>query len=184
MKTRKFLATFALLAAVMMAATFTACSNEDNPVKPSLDRTEVDTVIWDSTNVIGMKAYRNEVYEKAGIKVKCADCDISWEDYGIEDEPVGLCFFVYQHGGFTFTNTLGKKFTKIELTLTVFDQWDIAAQDDKLGPGWPIGIDGAVKISQTHKVTWTGKAEKVDLLVDDQDNAYAPVSRIVFYLTD
>jgi len=45
MKTKKTLAIFALLAAVMMAATFTACSNEDNSIvdKPTLGT----NVTWD-----------------------------------------------------------------------------------------------------------------------------------------
>lgn len=38
---------FALSATIMMAAMFTACSNDDNPVKPSLDRTDIDT--WDAS---------------------------------------------------------------------------------------------------------------------------------------
>ena len=44
MKTNKI---FSLLAAIMMAAMFTACSNDDNPVKPSLGRTDIDT--WDAS---------------------------------------------------------------------------------------------------------------------------------------
>ncbi len=44
MKTNKI---FSLLTAIMMAATFTACSNDDNPVKPSLGRTDIDT--WDAS---------------------------------------------------------------------------------------------------------------------------------------
>ena len=184
MKTRKFLATFALLAAIMMAATFTACSNDDNPVKPSLHSSELDSVVWDSTNVLGMRAYKNYEYEKAGIKVKCAACEVCWEDYGLEDYPVGIRFQVYEHGGYTFTNTLGKKFTKIDITVIEFDQWDISAQKEKLGTGWPSGVDGIVKMNKTHKVTWTGKDEKVDLLVNEYHNVYGLVSRIVFYLTD
>ena len=44
MKTNKI---FSLLATIRMAAMFTACSNDDNPVKPSLDRTDIDT--WDAS---------------------------------------------------------------------------------------------------------------------------------------
>jgi len=173
------------LAAIMMAATFTACTSEvDNPVKPSLDRTDIDTVVWDSSNVTRMDVDRYEEYEKAGIKVTCAASEVCWEDYGIEDDPVGICFQVFEHGGFTFTNTLGKKFTKIELTLAEAIGWDFAAQNDKLGPGWPTGIDGDLTIFETLKVTWTGKSEKVDLLVNDYHNVYGLVSRIVFYMTD
>jgi len=184
MKTRKTLAIFALLAAVTMAATFTACSNDDNPDKPSLNTSGIDSVIWDSTNVIGMEVYKNYEYEKAGIKVTCAGSEVYWEDYGIEDYPVGIRFQVYEHGGYTFTNTLGKKFTKIELTLIEVNNWDFAASKEKLGTGWPTGIDGDVEIFNTHKVTWKGKAESVDLLVNDYYSVYGLVSRIVFYLTD
>ena len=184
MKTRKTLAIFALLAAVMMAVTFTACSNDDNPVKPSLN-TEIDSVVWDSTNVTGMEVYKNHEYEKDGIKVSCgADCQVSWEDRSIISNPVGIEFSVDENGGFTFTNTLGKKFTKIEFTLTEAAGWDFAVLHEKLGPGWPSGIEASMDIDETLKVTWTGKAEKVDLLVNDRSNVYPLVSRIVFYLTD
>lgn len=182
---RNFKKMFTLLAAVMIAATFAACTSEvDNPVKPSLHSSEIDSVVWDSTNILGMRVYKNYEYEKAGIKVKCAACEVYWEDYGLEDYPVGIRFQVYEHGGYTFTNTLGKKFTKIDITVIEFDQWDIASQEDKLGAGWPSGVDGIVKMNKTHKVTWTGKAETVDLLVNEYHNVYGLVSRIVFYMTD
>ena len=155
-------------------------------IKPIMgdDVTDIDTVVWDSTNVTGMRVYKNYEYEKAGIKVKCAACEVYWEDYGLEDYPVGIRFQVYEHGGYTFTNTLGKKFTKIDITVIEFDQWDISAQKEKLGNGWPSGVDGIVKMNKTHKVTWTGKAETVDLLVNEYHNVYGLVSRIVFYMTD
>ena len=182
MKTNKI---FSLLAAIMMAATFTACSNDDNPVKPSLDRTDIDSVIWDSTNVNDINVYPDEEYEKAGIKVKCAYSRISWKREGTKDDPVvGIYFRVDENGGFTFTNTLGKKFTKIELTLAERNQWDISAQNDKLGPGWPSGYDAFWDIDETLKVTWTGKADSVGLLVNERSAEYALVPRIVFYLTD
>ena len=181
MKTNKI---FSLLAAIMMAATFTACSNDDYPVKPSLNTSDIDSVVWDSTNVTDISVYKNDGYEKAGIKVSCAATGVYWADYSIVSYPSGMEFFVYEGGGFTFTNTLGKKFTKIVFTLTEEPGWDYAAQHDMLGPGWPTGIDGDLEIFNTRKVTWTGKAEKVDLLVNDRNNVYPVVPRIVFYLTD
>ena len=155
-------------------------------IKPIMgdDVTEIDSVVWDCTNVTGMDVDRYEEYEKAGIKVTCAASEVYWADYGIEDDPVGICFQVFEGGGFTFTNTLGKKFTKIEMTLSEAIGWDLAAQNDKLGPGWPTGMGGDVEIFETLKVTWTGKAEKVDLLFNDYHNVYPVVSRIVFYMTD
>jgi hypothetical protein len=155
-------------------------------IKPIMgdDVTEIDSVVWDSTNVTDIDVYPYEEYEKAGIKVKCADCEINWEDYGIEDGRAGIYFRVEEGGGFTFTNTLGKKFTKIELTLAERNQWDISAQNDKLGPGWPSGMKESFDISDYLKVTWTGKADSVALLVNERSALYGLVSRIVFYMTD
>jgi hypothetical protein len=182
---RNFKKMFAMMAAIVLAATFTACTSEvDNPVKPSLHSSEIDSVVWDSTNVTDIDVYPYEEYEKAGIKVKCADCEINWEDYGIEDGRAGIYFRVEEGGGFTFTNTLGKKFTKIELTLAERNQWDISAQNDKLGPGWPSGMKESFDISDYLKVTWTGKADSVALLVNERSALYGLVSRIVFYMTD
>ena len=63
MKTRKFLATFALLAAVMMAATFTACSNDDNSVNPKPFDDD------DATLVTNDQELRNAIKDGASIKL-------------------------------------------------------------------------------------------------------------------
>lgn len=189
MKTKQILATFAWLAAIMMAATFTACSIDDNSVvvnKPTLGTTV--TVTWDSSNVSDLDTY--DEYEKASIKLTCNrdnDNTLSSEAwyYDSGDEESGIVFQVYRPCGFTFSNTLGKKFIKIEMTLAKdTDDWGPAACFDQLGSGWPSGDEAMYNIDDTQKVTWTGNAATVDLLTDIDKFTSDPVSSIVFYLTD
>ena len=101
-----------------------------------------------------------------------------WRDRG---DPTwdGIEFEVMESGGYTFTAPTGKKFTKIEMTLTFFAGWDNA----NLGTGWAYGED---EMNDIYKVTWTGStASTVDLLKDAGSfNGGAYVKSIVFYLSE
>ena len=143
------------------------------------------TVTWTSSNIGG--SYPNGLnvsgtstsYTKEGITLS-ANADMNqaeWQDYG--DENYGIRFQVNESGGFTFSNTLGKSFTKIEMTLTGSIGWDNAS----LGTGWAFVVDYT---NQICKVTWTGSAAStVDLLKDAGSfNGGAYVKSIVFYLSE
>ena len=54
----------------------------------------------------------------------------------------GIIFNVMESGGFTFSNPLGKSFTKIEMTLTGEGGWDMAS----LGTGWSYSGDYMTEI--------------------------------------
>ena len=83
-----------------------------------------------------------------------------------------------ESGGYTFTAPTGKKFTKIEMTLTGFAGWDIA----NLGSGWSYSEDGMTGIC---KVTWKGTAAStVGLLTGANNFGGERVKSIVFYLSE
>ena len=89
----------------------------------------------------------------------------------------GIRFNAYAYGGFTFSNTLSKNFTKIEMTLNGSAGWDLAAMGSKLGTGWSYSGDYEI-----YKVTWTGTAASVGLLTGASDFNGAYVKSIVFFL--
>ena len=72
MKTRKTLAIFALLVAVMMAATFTACSNDDNPINNHPKSFGAE----DATLVTNDQELRSAIKNGASIKL-ANDIDLS-----------------------------------------------------------------------------------------------------------
>jgi hypothetical protein len=104
--------------------------------------------------------------------------DAMWNAYGDESMD-GISFNAHASGGFTFSNTLSKSFTKIEMTLNGQGGWDIAAMESKLGTGWSYSDDPMTGI---YKVTWTGTAASVGLLTDADDFSGTNVKSIVFTL--
>ena len=95
-----------------------------------------------------------------------------WKDKG-DPTRDGIQFVAMESGGFTFTAPTGKKFTKIEMTLTGFAGWDIA----NLGSGWSYSEDPMTGI---YKVTWTGTAASVGLLTGADHFSGERVKSIVF----
>ena len=90
----------------------------------------------------------------------------------------GISFNTHENpGGFTFSNTLSKNFTKIEMTLNGPAGWDYAS----LGTGWSYS---GGPMTEINKVTWTGTAAaaSVDLLTGANDFNGSYVKSIVFML--
>ena len=130
------------------------------------------TVVWDSSNISDLSVYGTGAYTKEGItlSVNAEMIDAHWSIDGIS-------FNAYASGGFTFSNTLSKNFTKIEMTLNGSAGWDLAAMGSKLGTGWSYSGDYEI-----YKVTWTGTAASVGLLTGASDFNGAYVKSIVFFL--
>ncbi len=127
------------------------------------------TVTWNSSNVSNLTA-NGSSYSKEGVTLgpNASNNYAYWLDYGNESEN-GIYFYVNATGGHTFSNSLGKNFTKIEMTLNSSNGWYVAY----LGSGW--NIDGM-------KVIWTGNASTVDLLTETSSfGGAAGVKSIVFY---
>ena len=140
-----------------------------------------DIVVWDATNISDLRVMGTfESYAKEGVTLSAnaEQIEARWRDRG---DPTwdGIEFEVMESGGYTFTAPTGKKFTKIEMTLTFFAGWDNA----NLGTGWAYGED---EMNDIYKVTWTGStASTVDLLKDAGSfNGGAYVKSIVFYLSE
>ena len=143
------------------------------------------TVTWNSSNIGG--SYPNglrvsgtyQSYTKEGITLS-ANANMNeaeWYDYG-DESMNGIYFHVNQSGGFTFTAPNGKKFTKIEMTLTNSGGWDNAS----LGSGWAFNVDWGNFI---FTATWTGSAASTVGLLTGADNFNGePVKSIVFTLVD
>ena len=126
-------------------------------------------VTWNSSNISDLQIIGSS-YSQEGITLGAnANNNYAyWLDYGSESQN-GIYFYVNATGGFTFSNTLGKNFTKIEMTLNGSTGWNVAY----LGSGW--NIDGM-------KAIWTGNASTVDLLTETSDfGGAAGVKSIVFY---
>ena len=128
------------------------------------------TVVWDSSNISDLSVYGTGAYTKEGITLS-ANVDqngASWFDHG---DRSGIIFNTHESGGFAFTAPTGKKFTKIEMTLTGPEGWDRAS----IGTGWTF-YDYTPEI-----VTWTGTAATtVDLLTGENDFDGTTVESIVF----
>lgn len=127
------------------------------------------TVTWNSSNISNL-VVNGSSYSQEGVTLGAnANNNYAyWLDYGNESQN-GIYFYVNATGGFTFSNSLGKNFTKIEMTLNGSTGWYVAY----LGSGW--NIDGM-------KVIWTGNASTVDLLTETSSfGGAAGVKSIVFY---
>ena len=123
-------------------------------------------VTWDSSNMSSFSVSdTDQPYTLEGVTLRTnASLVMAYCD-GNGDE---IHFVSYETDGFTFSNTLGKNFTKIEMFLTSSGGWGNA----NLGSGWSFMNNGPV--------TWTGNASTVDLLKGEDDFGGASV-KIVFY---
>ena len=145
-------------------------------------------VTWNSSNVSDIQFWGGapdgwDSYTKEGITLRgnAENVDANWAIYRYGD---GINFNMNASGGYTFTAPDGKKFTKIEMTIYSYDGWYGAASNNQLGSGWPPGLDAAMTVYSTNKVTWTGDATStVDLLTDAGLSSFggATVSSIDFY---
>ena len=136
-------------------------------------------VTWKSCNISDLNVMETYVsYSKEGVTLSANADEIyaRWYDFGDESHD-GIGFNAFETGGYTFSNTLGKNFTKIEMTLNGPAGWDHA----NLGNGWLFNWNHGEE-SLTFTVTWTGNASKVvDLLKDESHFHGENVKRIEFY---
>ena len=142
----------------------------------------VADIIWDGTNVTDLDVPGTESYTKEGVTLSANSHMMQAQWYNFGDPLVdGIGFNANEPGGFTFTAPTGKKFTKIEMTLTGSGDWEIAYGYGKLGTGWAFNAD---MVKEILTVTWTGSAAStVDLLKDTDDFSGANVKSIAFYLS-
>ncbi len=134
-------------------------------------------VTWNSSNISDLRVMGTyQSYSKEGVTLSAnADMiDASWYGYG-DESHTGIEFHANATGGFTFSNTLGKNFTKIEMFPNNSGGWDMA----NLGSGWSFSWDFMNNGPVT--VTWTGNASTVDLLTEVSDFGGEQVKSIVFY---
>ena len=134
-------------------------------------------VTWNSSNISDLNVMATFAsYSKEGVTLSGNADQIraEWYDYG-DESMNGIEFRADETGGFTFSNTLGKNFTKIEMTLTGPGGWDMA----NLGSGWSFSWDFMNDKPAT--VTWTGNASTVALLKDESNLHGEKVKSIVFY---
>ena len=130
-------------------------------------------VTWNSSNIIDLYVFSSpsfsQSYSKEGVTLSANAemVDAYWMSAGLE-------FHTNATGGFTFSNTLSKNFTKIEMFPNDFPGWDNA----NLGSGWSFSWDYVNNITT---VTWTGNASTVDLLEDESHFSGENVKKIVFY---
>ena len=133
----------------------------------------LDKVTWDSSNASGLNVLSGSSQTIDGITIKCNTGDgavmCQYKNGAINFD----IYYDVNTNGFTFTNTLGKNFTKIEITSQSGSEgeWE-SPPSGSLGSGWSYS---------SGKATWTGDAASVDLLKYSRDfTAYA--SSIVFTL--
>ena len=143
----------------------------NNGYNVTWNMSKMTTITWNSSNISDLAVEGTYIsYTKEGITLS-ANVDqngASWFDHG---DRSGIIFNTHESGGFAFTAPTGKKFTKIEMTLTGPEGWDRAS----IGTGWTF-YDYIPEI-----VTWTGTAATtVDLLTGENDFDGVPVKSIVF----
>lgn len=149
-------------------------THSDSEIAATAIEVPVADIVWDVTNVRSLRVMGTfESYEREGVTLSANAEQIvaRWRDKG-DPTRAGIQFEAMESGGFTFTAPTGKKFTKIEMTLTGSAGWDWT----NLGTGWAIN---------NTTVTWTGSAaaSTVDLLKDTDDFSGAYVKSIAFYLS-
>lgn len=134
-------------------------------------------VTWKSCNISDLNVHGTyESYSKEGVTLRANGdmIDAWWQGYG-DESMAGISFNTLATGGFIFSNTLGKNFTKIEMTLNDYHGWDYA----NLGNGWSIS---GVYDDSPVTVTWKSNASStVYLLKDVSDFHGENVKRIEFY---
>ena len=134
-------------------------------------------VTWNSSNVSDIYVSGTyQSYSKEGVELRAnADMiDAWWQNYG-DESMSGISFNTHATGGFTFSNTLSKNFTKIVMTLNGSGGWDVA----NLGSSWSFYWNPMEDKPAT--VTWTGNASTVDLATDESHLGGENVKSIVFY---
>ena len=155
-------------------------THSDSEIAATAIEVPVADIVWDVTNVRSLRVMGTfESYEREGVTLSgnAEDVQARWRDKG-DPTKDGIEFIAMESGGFTFTAPTGKKFTKIEMTLTGFAGWDIA----NLGSGWSYSEDGMTGIC---KVTWKGTAAStVGLLTGANNFGGERVKSIVFYLSE
>ena len=155
-------------------------SHSDSEIAATAIEVPVADIVWDVTNVRSLRVMGTfESYEREGVTLSANAEQIvaRWRDKG-DPTTAGIQFEAMESGGYTFTAPTGKKFTKIEMTLTGFAGWDIA----NLGSGWSYSEDGMTGIC---KVTWKGTAAStVGLLTGANNFGGERVKSIVFYLSE
>ena len=165
-------------------ATITATANDGSGKTATCSVTvyPAGTVIWDSSNISDLYVSGTyHSYTKEGITLS-ANADDIFADWSGSGDYGGIYFNAHASGGFTFSNTLSKNFTKIEITLRGPAGWDNAAMESKLGTGWSYSVDPEKGI---YKVTWTGTAAaSVGLLTGANDFHGESVKSIVFFMSE
>ena len=155
-------------------------THTDSEIAATAIKVPVADIVWDVTNVSDLFVYgTSESYEKEGVTLSgnAEEVNAWWR---VSGDPTmnGIAFSMYESGGYTFTAPTGKKFTKIEMTLTGSSGWDFA----NLGTGWALNADWEKNI---FTVTWTDSAASpAGLLTDADDFSGATAKYIVFYLSD
>ena len=160
-------------------ATITATANDGSGKTATCSVTVYPegTKVWDSSNCSDIYVSGTYAsYTKEGITLSANADEIfaTWNSGYYS----GISFNAYKSGGFTFSNTLSKNFTKIEMTLNGPAGWDMAT----LGTGWSYSEDTMKGI---YKVTWTDTATNtVDLLTGADMFNGESVKSIVFFMSE
>jgi hypothetical protein len=130
-------------------------------------------VTWNSSNISDLYVSGTyQSYSNEGVTLR-ANADMI-DAFWMSGSQNGISFNAHATGGFTFSNTLGKNFTKIEMTLNDYGGWDMA----NLGNGWNIVGDPW----DVMKAIWTGNASSTVYLLEDESHFSGEnVKRIVFY---
>ena len=131
-------------------------------------------VTWDSSNISDfyvMGIYGSYSKDDVTLSTNAEYVNAQWQS-STDD----ISFTTNEPGGFTFSNTLDKNFTKIEMTLSDLGAWSYA----NLGSGWSSSW-GDYWMNEPSTVTWTGNASTVDLLKYEDDFDGKHVKSIVFY---
>ena len=155
-------------------------SHSDSEIAATAIEVPVADIVWDRTNVSDLNVDgTDESYTKEGVKLSGNAENIYAMWYEDSDDPTlgGIMFVPSDFGGYTFTAPTGKKFTKIEMTLTEPGGWMDAYFLEQLGTGWAFN---------NLTVTWKGTAAaSTDGLLTGADEFYgAPVKYIAFYLSE
>ena len=108
-------------------------------------------VTWNSSNISDLKVRSYQSYSKEGVTLSANSdrVEARWQDFGDESMD-GISFNANETGGYTFSNTLGKNFTKIEMLANRGGGWDMA----NLGSGWsftPLPLRGR---AMPQRLTW------------------------------
>jgi len=135
-------------------------------------------VTWDSSNISDLNiSGTGSSYSKEGVTLSANANDIAAWWWGYDEESLnGITFSAFATGGYTFSNTLDKNFTKIEMFPVSLAGWNNPGVN--LGSGWSFSEENG------DIVTWNGNASTVDLLKDVSIFNGQNVKSIVFYFED